>query len=72
MSKRLIPLAAIEKLLKEAGAERVSEGAKQETKEALEKHARVIGKLAAKFAQHAGRKTVQAEDIKMALQTFSR
>ena len=38
-SKRLLPLAAMEKILKQAGAERVSDKAKSELKNALEEKA---------------------------------
>jgi histone H3/H4 len=65
-SKRLIPLAAMEKILKLAGAERVSDKSKAALKEVLEDIAEEIASNAVKFAQHAGRKTVKAGDIKLA------
>ncbi len=67
MSKRLIPLAAMEQIMKQAGAERVSDNAKAALKEVLEVHAEQIAKDAVKFALHAGRKTVKAGDIKLAV-----
>jgi len=66
MSKRLIPLAAMEKILKSSGAERVSDGAKSALKDVLEDIADEIAASAVKFASHAGRKTVKAGDIKLA------
>jgi len=69
MSKRLIPLAAMEKLLKHSGAERVSEKAKSALKAQLEEMADEIAHSAIKFAMHAGRKTVKAGDIKLAART---
>jgi len=36
MAKKTLPLAAIEHILKQAGAERVSEGSKEALREALE------------------------------------
>ena len=66
ISTRLIPLAAMEKIIKKAGAERVSEDAKAALKEVLEDFAHKIAVNAAKFASHAGRKTIKANDIKLA------
>ncbi len=65
-SKRLIPLAAMEKILKEAGAERVSDKAKAALKHTVEEIADRIAADAVKLATHAGRKTVKAGDIKLA------
>ncbi len=66
MSKRLLPLAAMENILKKAGAERVSDKAKAALKAQLEEMAEDIGARAIKLAMHAGRKTVKAGDIKLA------
>lgn len=67
MKNKILPLAAMEKLLKKAGAERVSEDAKQALKEALESIADEISEKATKIALHTGRKTVKAGDIKLAI-----
>lgn len=69
-SKRLIPLAAMEQIIKGAGAERVSDGAKAVLKDILEEHANKIAKGAIKLASHAGRKTVKASDVKLAAKSF--
>jgi histone H3/H4 len=66
MSKRLIPLAAMEKIMKKCGAERVSDNAKSALKEVLEQKAEEIAQKAVKLAMHAARKTVKASDIKLA------
>jgi len=65
-SKRLIPLAAMEQIMKQAGAERVSDKAKAALKELLEEYGKAIAQDAVKFALHAGRKTIKAGDIKLA------
>jgi DNA-binding protein len=65
--KRTLSLAAMEKLLKKCGAERVSEDAKAALVDVLEEQCEEIGSKAVKAAQHAGRKTVKAVDIKLAL-----
>lgn len=66
LEKRFLPLAAMEKLLKEAGADRVSDGAKVALKEFLEEISIAVGREAVGLALHAGRKTIKAEDIKLA------
>lgn len=66
MVKRLIPLAAMEKILKNAGADRVSDKAKAALKNVIEDIADEIASSAVKLANHAGRKTVKAGDIKLA------
>lgn len=66
MSKRLIPLAAMEKILKNSGAERVSDKSKAALKEVLEDIAYEIASNAVKLASHAGRKTIKSGDVKLA------
>lgn len=64
MSK--LPLANMERLLKEGGAERVSEDAKEALAEVLENYGLEIAKDATILSDHAGRKTVRKEDVKLA------
>ena len=66
MSKRLVPLAAMEQILKQAGAERVSDKAKAALKDVIEEIATEIAQSAVKLSVHAGRKTVKASDVKLA------
>jgi len=66
MSKRILPLAAMEKILKGVGADRVSDKAKVALKNVVEDIAEEIANDAVKFAMHAGRKTVKAGDIRLA------
>ena len=70
MSDRLLPLAAMEKILKQCGAERVSDKAKAALKTAIEDIAEEISKRAIKFANHAGRKTVKSGDVLLAAKEF--
>ncbi len=65
--QKIIPLAAMEKLLKKAGAPRVSEDAKSAMKEVLEDYGERLGQKAIRIANHAGRKTVKEVDIKLAM-----
>jgi len=61
-----LAVAAMHRICKKAGAERVSESATVESAEALEEIGVKIGKEAIDFAIHAGRKTVKEEDIRIA------
>lgn len=64
--KKVLPLAAMEKLLKKCGAPRVSEDAKKAMKDVLEEIGEKIGSHAVELALHTGRKTVKGEDVKIA------
>jgi histone H3/H4 len=66
MSTRLLPLAAMEKILKQSGADRVSDKAKVALKNVVEDMADEISVKAIQLASHAGRKTVKARDVKLA------
>ncbi len=65
--KSIISASSMEKLLKKAGAERVSDCAKECLAEYLEKEIIKIGEKALRLAQHAGRKTIKSVDIKEAV-----
>ena len=64
--EHVIPLAIAERILKNAGAQRVSEEAKVAFSDILRDIAEDIGTQASRIAKHAGRKTVQDEDVKLA------
>ncbi|MFC1648065.1 histone family protein [Nanoarchaeota archaeon] len=64
--KKNIPLAAMERIMKKVGAERVSEESKEALRDTLENQAEEIATASLKFAVHAGRKTIKAEDIILA------
>ncbi len=66
MSKRILPLAAMEKILKQAGADRVSDKAKVALKDVVEELTEKIAVNSVKLAAHAGRKTVKEGDVKLA------
>ncbi len=59
-------ISAIDRLMRKAGAERVSDEASEALREVLETLALEIARDAVALAKHAGRKTVNSDDIKMA------
>ena len=61
-----LPLAPLERILKNAGANRVSEDAIMALREAVEDYAVALSEASVALAKHAGRKTVQSEDVKLA------
>lgn len=61
-----IPLLALENLMKEKGAQRVSEDAKEELKKILENYLYDLSLKASKIAQHSGRKTINSGDLLIA------
>lgn len=61
-----LPLTPLGRIIKNGGAERVSEDAKVELSEFLEEQAEEIAKLALDNAKENGRKTLKAEDISIA------
>lgn len=62
-----LPLAAVERLIRKAGGERVSEDAAEALAEILEQYALDIAQKAVLLSKHAARKTVTGEDIRLAV-----
>lgn len=58
--------ARVEKLIRNAGAQRVSAGAIDRLNEILSAYGTKVSKLAIEIARHSGRKTVKESDIKVA------
>jgi histone H3/H4 len=68
MKMAQLPIAPVTRLVRNAGAERVSEEASMALVEILEAEGDKIAKKAVSLAKHAGRKTVKKEDIDEAMQ----
>jgi len=61
-----LPLIPFERILKKAGAKRVSRSALEEFSRVMEDKMFKIANEAAILAKHAGRKTILVEDIRIA------
>jgi histone H3/H4 len=60
------------RILKKAGAERVSDESADELRRVIEDVADNIAKNAVDMASHAGRKTIKGEDVKLASKAFNK
>ena len=69
MTNSDLGMAAMHRILKKSGASRVSDEAAEELRKVVEQIAGEIAKNAVDMSTHAGRKTVWAEDVKLASKT---
>lgn len=72
MSKRAreqyeIPFATMDRILRQEGGYRVSEDAAMKLREVVEDLARDVARTSVEMCKHAGRRTVRAVDVEMAL-----
>jgi len=66
-----LPIAAVTRIAKNNGAERVSSDAADILVKKAEEYIADLVKEAVKLAGHAGRKTLKEEDIEMAAEKFA-
>lgn len=72
MKSSELGLSAMYRILKKAGAARVSDESADELRRIMEDLAESIAKSAVEMASHAGRKTIKGEDIKLASKPFTK
>lgn len=60
--------ARVEKLVRDAGAQRVAADAVERMNEVVSEYGMKIARYAVEIARHSGRKTVKENDIKLAAQ----
>ena len=72
MKSSELGLSAMYRILKKAGAERVSDESADELRRVIEDVADNIAKNAVDMASHAGRKTIKGEDVKLASKPFNK
>ena len=72
MKSSELGLSAMYRILKKSGAQRVSDESAVELRRVIEEIAEAVAKNAVDLANHAGRKTVKAEDVKLASKQFNK
>lgn len=72
MKSSELGLSAMYRILKKAGAERVSDESAEELRRTIEEIAITIAKSAVDMSNHAGRKTIRGDDVKLAAKTFTK
>nr|WP_319540595.1 histone [uncultured Methanospirillum sp.] len=65
-----LPIAAVSRIAKANGAERVGSDAAELLVKKAEAYVAKLAKEANKLATHAGRKTIKAEDVEMAVENI--
>ncbi len=68
--KHPLPVAPLYRIMRKAGAHRVSREAKEAFVQVIEEIARKLARRAAELAKHAKRVTVKEQDVKLAFEEF--
>jgi len=66
-----LPIAPIGRIIKNAGGQRISQDAENALEKVLEQWGEDVSRQAVKLAKHAGRKTIKAADIELAVKELA-
>ena len=69
---RIIPVAPVDRLMRKAGAGRVSDKGAEKLAQILEEIGEYLAKIAFELTQHTGRKTITDKDVELAYKQWKR
>ncbi|MFW9849400.1 MAG: histone family protein [Candidatus Thorarchaeota archaeon] len=69
---RIIPVAPIDRLMRKAGADRVSDKGAERLAQILEEIGEHLAKIAAELTEYTGRKTIIDKDVDLAYKQWRR
>jgi histone H3/H4 len=70
--ERIIPVAPIDRLIRKAGAGRVSDKGAERLAQILEEVGEILARRAFEITEHTGRKTITDKDIDLAYKQWNR
>lgn len=70
--ERIIPVAPIDRLIRKAGAGRVSDKGAERLAQILEEVGETLARRAFEITEHTGRKTITDKDIELAFKQWNR
>jgi len=70
--ERIIPVAPIDRLIRKAGAGRVSDKGAERLAQILEEVGEILARSAFEITEHTGRKTITDKDIELAYKQWTR
>ena len=69
---RIIPVAPVDRLMRKAGAGRVSDKGAEKLAQILEEIGEYLAKISFELTEHTGRKTITDKDVELAYKQWKR
>lgn len=69
---RILPVAPVDRLIRKAGADRVSDKGAERLAQILEEVGEFLANIAYELTEHSGRKTITDKDIDLAYKQWKR